>query len=137
MQGSVQRHCDSPGSSAASQLAHALQELLPNSRTGLEVHSLRHQVLSAALKAMCVLLLPPHFLHGSGELWRHYISCAADVSVSDGKCVVRKCAEVVAFGLKVQLCACAWLCWLLVSLWRQHAAKAHPQDVYIAYLMET
>lgn len=68
MQGPVQRHCDYPGSTAASQLAHALQELLPNSRVGLEASSLQHRVLSAALKAMCVLLLPPRFTHGSGEL---------------------------------------------------------------------
>ena len=66
---------------AASQLAHALRELLPSSRAGLEVHSWRHMVLSAALKAVCVLLLPPHFTHGSGDslkiafMWR----CVGDL----------------------------------------------------------
>ena len=78
MQGSVQRQCDFSGSSAAAQLAHALQELLPNSRAGLEMHSLRHRVLSAGLKAMCVLLLPPHFMHGSGERFG-VIACAVQL----------------------------------------------------------
>lgn len=70
LQGPMQRHCgEPPGSNAASQLAHALQQLLPYSRAGLEMHSLQHRVLSAALKALCVLLLPPHFTHGAGELY--------------------------------------------------------------------
>ena len=75
MQGPVQRQCEPPGSSVALQLAHALQELLPNSRAGLEV---QHRVLSAALKAMCVLLLPPHFMHGSGESFG-VITCAVQL----------------------------------------------------------
>ena len=55
-------------SSTTPQLAQALQQLLPQKRAGIEMHSLRHRVLSAALKAVCVLLLPPHFAYGSGEL---------------------------------------------------------------------
>ena len=47
-------------------LVKALQPLLSQKREGVQMHSPRHRVLSAALKATCVLLLPPHFDHGSG-----------------------------------------------------------------------
>ncbi|KAL3146495.1 hypothetical protein ABBQ32_000749 [Trebouxia sp. C0010 RCD-2024] len=64
-QAAVQRHDEALGISQASQLAHALREVVPSRRGGLEVHSWRHRVVSAALKATCVLLLPPPFTHGS------------------------------------------------------------------------
>jgi len=47
-------------------LVKALQLLLSQKREGVQMHSPRHRVLSAALKAICVLLLPPQFDHGSG-----------------------------------------------------------------------
>lgn len=47
-------------------LVKALQPLLSQKREGVQMHSPRHRVLSAALKATCVLLLPAHFDHGSG-----------------------------------------------------------------------
>lgn len=47
-------------------LVKALQPLLSQRREGVQTHSPRHRVLSAALKATCVLLLPPLFDHGSG-----------------------------------------------------------------------
>ncbi|DBA88872.1 TPA: hypothetical protein ACH3X2_000117 [Trebouxia sp. C0005] len=46
-------------------LVKALQPLLSQKREGVQMHSPRHRVLAAALKATCVLLLPPHFDHGS------------------------------------------------------------------------
>ena len=47
-------------------LVKALQPLLSQKREGVQMHSPGHRVLSAALKATCVLLLPPQFDHGSG-----------------------------------------------------------------------
>ena len=54
------------GSCPAPQLAHSLHQLLPSKRPGLVLHSPHHRVLSAALKAICVLLLPPSYAYGSG-----------------------------------------------------------------------
>ncbi|KAL0028131.1 hypothetical protein WJX77_009068 [Trebouxia sp. C0004] len=46
-------------------LVKALQPLLSQKREGVQMHSPWHRVLSAALKATCVLLLPPQLEHGS------------------------------------------------------------------------
>lgn len=47
-------------------LASALRQLLAVKRFSIQPNSPGHRVLSAALKAICVLLLPPHFSHGLG-----------------------------------------------------------------------
>ena len=61
MQASQNGECD-----VLPALVKALQPLLSQKREGVQMHSPRHRVLAAALKATCVLLLPPHFDHGSG-----------------------------------------------------------------------
>ena len=64
----LQSHHNLPASNTVPQLAQALQQLLPQKRAGIAMYSLRHRVLSAALKTLCVLLLPPHFPYGSGGI---------------------------------------------------------------------
>ena len=62
-------------------LAGALQQLLALKRSSTQPNSPGHRVLSAGLKATCVLLLPPHFSHGSGQFRHHSLSGMAAVVV--------------------------------------------------------
>lgn len=58
-------------------LVKALQPLLSQKREGVQMHSPGHRVLSAALKATCVLLLPPQFDHGSGAKSSPWLSAVS------------------------------------------------------------
>ena len=66
---------DTEQQSVVMSLAKALQVVLSQRRAGLQMPSSGDRVSSAALKAVCVLLLPSHFTHGSGTAMQLIVSC--------------------------------------------------------------